>query len=114
MSAAKQLALSFDPTIADRFEQFHKDNPQVYDTLIRLAREWMKQTGGRKLGISALFERARWDLAIQTNADDFRLNNSYRSFYARLLMHENPDLRGLFDLRVSEADEWLQTLGRTA
>ncbi|OBK92620.1 hypothetical protein A5646_03325 [Mycobacterium sp. 1245499.0] len=109
-----QLTLSFDPTIADRFEAFHRDNPQVYTTLLRLAREWVAQTNGRKLGISALFERARWDLALATSDPEFKLNNSYRAFYARLLMHENPDLRGLFDLRVSAADEWLQTLGRTA
>lgn len=109
-----QLSLSFGDSIAERFEIFHRDNPQVYDTLLRLAREWTRQTGGRKLGISALFERARWDLALATSDPDFKLNNSYRAYYARLLMHENPDLRGLFDLRVSAADDWLQTLGRTA
>lgn len=114
MSAAKQLTLSFDPTIADRFEAFHKDNPRVYETLVRLAREWVKQTGGRTLGISALYEVARWQLSLATTDPDFKLNNDYRSFYARLIMHENPDLRGLFELRVSAADEWVMTLGRTA
>ncbi|OCB57664.1 hypothetical protein A5677_17015 [Mycobacterium malmoense] len=111
---ARQLELSFDPTIADRFVEFHRSNPNVYATLLRLAREWVQQTGGKKIGIGALYERARWELAITTNDPDYRLNNDFRAFFARLIMYENPDLRGLFELRYSAADEWLASLGRTA
>lgn len=103
-----QLALVFDGTLAHRFEAFHEANPHVYDTLVRLARQWMQQTGRRKIGISMLFERARWDLAIQTNSPDFRLNNSYRAFYSRLIQAQESDLRDIFDCRASEADQWIR------
>ena len=102
-----QLLLVFDGTTAARFEEFHRTNPHVYRTLVRLAREWVDQKGQQKLGISMLFERARWDLAIETGADDFRLNNSYRAFYSRLIMAREPDLADLFELRHSQADQWV-------
>lgn len=102
-----QLALTFAATIAQRFEQFHAENPHVYTTLVRLAREWIVQTGQHKLAIATLFERARWDIVISTNDPEFRLNNNFRAFYARLMMSQEPDLAGLFEVRVSEADEWI-------
>lgn len=102
-----QLLLVFDATMADKFVRFHEDNPHVYMTLRRLAREWVSRTGRRKLGIGALFERARWDIAIATNDPEFRLNNNFRAFYARLLMRQEPDLDGLFELRPSLADQWV-------
>lgn len=101
-----QLTL-FAPPIAQRFTQFHASNPAVYTTLVRLAREWVQRTGRHKLGIATLFERARWELVITTNDPEFRLNNSYRAWYARLIMRQEPDLAALFDLRASEADDYI-------
>lgn len=107
-----QLALTFAQTMPERFEEFHADNPNVYGTLVRLAREWVKRTGRHKLGIATLFERARWEIALVTNDPEFKLNNNWRAFYARLIMSQEPDLADLFDLRASEADEWIA--GRVA
>ena len=104
-----QLPLLFCGTTAAAFEDFHRSNPHVYRTLVRLAREWVNETGARKLGIKSLYEVARWRLAIETSDAEYRLNNSYTPFYARLLMAENPELDGLFDLRASSADNWILT-----
>lgn len=103
-----QLLLVFDGTTAARFEEFHRHNPNVYRTLVRLAREWVNTTGRNKLGISVLFERARWDLAIEAQSEDFKLNNSYRAFYSRLIHMQEPDLNGLFELRRSKADQFFE------
>jgi hypothetical protein len=107
---SNQLSLTFDQDTAARFETFHANNPNVYDVLLRLAREWVAATDGRKIGIGALTERARWELVVTTNDPDYRINNNFRAFYARLLMLRNQDLRGLFDLRSSAADEWCLSL----
>lgn len=109
MSDDQQLTLTFAVTLADRFETFHEANPNVYVTLVRLAREWVATTGRHKLAIATLFERARWDLAISTNDPEFRLNNNFRAFYARLIHEQEPDLDRLFELRTSEADHWIAT-----
>lgn len=102
-----QLALAFDPSIAQRFEDFHETNPHVYTTLVRIAREWITRTGRHKLGIATLFEVARWQIAIATNDPEFRLNNSYRAYFARLIMCHEPDLADVFEIRTSEADLWI-------
>jgi len=81
-----------------RFEAFHAANPRVYATLVRLARE-ARAVGHQRVGIAMLFEVARWQLSIQTTGDDFKLNNSYRSRFARLIMAQEPDLAGVFETR---------------
>jgi hypothetical protein len=105
---ADQLPLLFCGTTAAAFEEFHADNPHVYTTLVRLAREWVDSTGRRKLGIKTLYERARWEIAISTNSPDYQLNNNFTAFYARLIMRREPDLADLFDLRASAADNWIE------
>lgn len=97
-------------SISAKFDEFHRDNPQVYRILVELARQWVKGTGRYKLGIGALYERARWEIAIRTSDPDYKINNNFRAFYARLIMHREIDLAGLFELRTSEADDWLANL----
>lgn len=86
-------------TLLDRFNAFHAENPDVYDLLVRLAREY-RSVGHRKIGVKALYEVARWTHAIETGDLDFRLNNNYTAFYARLMLEQEPDLSGMFDLRT--------------
>ena len=109
MTAAGQICLPYGITTAERFESFHDENPIVYVTLVRLAREWVRRTGRHKLGIGALTERARWEIAMSTNAPDYKINNSFRAYYARLIMARCSDLADMFDLRASEADDWINT-----
>ncbi|HEX6579232.1 MAG TPA: hypothetical protein VF082_12780 [Jiangellaceae bacterium] len=97
------LDLLCPPSLAEKFRRFHEDNPHVYTALVTLAREWKSRTGGR-VGIAALFEVARWHMALETTSTP-KLNNSYRSFYARLIMASEPDLADVFEVRKSAADE---------
>lgn len=85
-------------TIKEAFDAFHAANPHVYAMLRKLALP-LAQQGRRKIGIGMLFEVLRWQYALQTRGDDFKLNNNYRSHYARLLMDREPALRGLFETR---------------
>lgn len=85
-------------TIDARFAQFHRENPIVYKTLVRLARE-ARDAGKTRVGIKALAERARWDLWLATRGDDFKINNSLISRYVRLIVAQEPDLAGMFELR---------------
>lgn len=86
-------------TIEAAFWRFHEANPQVYTRLVELARAWKKRRGGKKLGIGMLFEVLRWEVAMRTAGDQFKLNNNYRSLYARLIMDREADLAGIFDTR---------------
>ena len=83
---------------ARNFWRFHLENPHVYDTLVSLARSWAK-TGREKCGIGMLYEVARWQIAMRTVGEPLKLNNNYRSRYARLIMQREPDLADIFEIR---------------
>lgn len=87
-----------DNSIESQFRAFHKANPRVFAVLKRLSLAAVAR-GRRRLGIGALWEAMRWELSVQTDADDFKLNNNFRSRYARKLMDEVPELAGVFELR---------------
>lgn len=87
-------------TLDQQFAEFHEQNPHVYEMLRRLALDAARH--GRKLGIAMLFEVLRWQYAMNTNdqASEFKLNNNYRAFYARLLMEREPELADYFETRT--------------
>lgn len=91
-------------SIEGNFLAFHAANPWVYTALVRLARD-LHNSGRRKVGIGMLFEvlRWQWTRATTDQASDFKLNNNYRSRYARLIMRQEPDLDGVFDTRILHA-----------
>lgn len=81
-----------------RFEAFHRANPWVYDALVQLARD-LRARGHHKIGIGMLFEVLRWQYMRSTVGDEFKLNNSYRSRYSRLIESREDDLLGVFEKR---------------
>ena len=90
-------------TIQQRFEEFHKANPHVYQELVALCREAVSN-GKDKLGVRMVWEVARWNLIVKTQQNsDFKLNDHYHSRYARLIMDQEQDLRGIFELRSLKA-----------
>lgn len=84
--------------LESRFWAFHEANPKVLAELKRLALRAIGR-GHKRIGIGALWEVMRWNLTIETNDPDFKLNNNYRSRYARLIMGAVPELEGAFELR---------------
>ena len=90
-------SLPTDLTTAQKFALFHESNPEVYENLVAMAR----QTGSRVIGIGMLYEVLRWN-HITSNTDDhseFNLSNNYKPHYARLIMRQEPDLRGKFKIK---------------
>lgn len=82
-----------------KFQEFHRINPHVYEILVRLARE-AKEAGKTKISVVLLVQVARWELMFQTESNDgFKINNSFTSRYARLIMNNEEDLDGFFELR---------------
>jgi hypothetical protein len=85
------------------FLAFHKAHPEVYEVLCKLAREQLRR-GRKHLGISALYERCRYEFGMGDKATAPHLNNNHRAFYARLMMAQEPDLAGVFELRKQRRD----------
>lgn len=85
-------------TLAERFMVFHRTNPQVYQALRQLALN-LVATGRRRGSIKQLFEVLRYEYALRTQGSEYKLDNNYHSRYARLLMENEPALRGWFETR---------------
>ena len=91
-------------TTTDKFYTFHKSNQHVYKNLVAMARQYRRRHGkNSKVGIKMLWEKLRWDYRMSTDHCEFKLNNNYPAYYARLIMQANDDLNGVFELRERSA-----------
>lgn len=97
VTAQLTLAVDRKRTIDEAFAVFHAENPQVYAELRMLALR-ARRRGATRIGIGMLFEVLRWRQTLRTDGDAYKLNNNYRSRYARMLMRE-PELAGCFETR---------------
>lgn len=89
-----------------QFETFHKQNPVVWALFRKAVLERILK-GFKHYSVNAVFEHIRWesDVATKTGSSEFKLNNNYRPFYARMFHDQFPDHEGFFRTReqVSKA-----------
>lgn len=82
-----------------RFKSFHEANPHVYTWLEEKALELVR-AGRSRIGVAELIEDLRYVPSLFTKGEAaFKLNNSYRAFYARLLVHRRKELEPVIQLR---------------
>lgn len=98
MTAQLQLPFCDEKTPEEKFRDFHARHPEVYRELKRRAFE-LRKRGWTRWGIRNLWERMRYEFAIEQTLDDFKLNNNHAPYYARLLMENEPALAGFFETR---------------
>lgn len=105
--AARSVLTLFDvvdlphtATPRERFEAFHQRNPRVLTELERMT-ALMVRRGRKRIGIKMLFEVLRWNYYLTTDDPDseYRLNNNYTAYYARLIIARHPEWGDVFVLR---------------
>lgn len=88
------------------FEQFHRDNPRVYEMFKEYTREIIR--AGRRRGLKdeaiktsakLIINRIRWEVYMETLTDDFKINDAFTSRYARLFAVDFPSWGHLFEFR---------------
>jgi ABC-type proline/glycine betaine transport system substrate-binding protein len=84
--------------LKQKWWEFHKANPQVYELFKRFTFEALR-SGRKNYSAYAIFQRIRWHSEIETQGDDFKLNNNHQPYYARLFMHDHPQYDGFFRTR---------------
>jgi hypothetical protein len=109
IQARGQMTLDLQPIVTpkhvagathqERFEAFHALNPWVLTVLEKLTRDYLA-AGRSRVGIGMLFEVLRWQYGRHTTGDEFRLNNNYRSRYARALIDKHPEWDAVFETRA--------------
>lgn len=100
-AARRERATERATSIEARFVAYHAEHPDVYVKLRELGRDLIER-GYKRLGIGMLWETLRYFTMLGADVPDedrFRLNDHYRSRYARLLMEQEPEFVGVFELR---------------
>lgn len=107
MKTEQQLEINWGDLPADLtegFREYHQKNPQVYHRLVALIKG-LVQHGNNKIGMGMLFEVLRWEHFMKIDTDEpFKLNNSYRAFYTRLIEKKHPEWTGILTKRKSASD----------
>lgn len=88
-------------TTQARFEKFHAAHPEVYRRLVVMSYR-VKRSGRDKWAISNLWEVLRWEsqiVGLPDATESFKLNDHYKSRYARRIMEREPELDGFFEVR---------------
>lgn len=86
-------------SIDERFALFNSHHPEVYAELVRMARAKVAQ-GRRRISVKGLCEALRESDRFASVTDgEFKINNSYTSRYARMMVEREPDLADVIELR---------------
>ena len=99
VTVERQVIMEADgQSIQHRFEGFHKAHPEVYNHFKRFAFEVINRK--RKIGAKGIMERVRWEVSIVRDAgEEFKINNTYTSRYARMFREEFPGRSSFFATR---------------
>jgi hypothetical protein len=88
-----------DPTLIERFVQYHAGNPHVYREFASRAHH-MKNVRERKhYSQWTIICSVRYDIDKETKNHVFKINNDFIALYVRLLIHDSPEYDGFFELR---------------
>jgi hypothetical protein len=90
--------------LEERFEEFHRNNPHIYDMLVELSRKMKAKKNLYQWSIYAAYELVRYQWNCHTRSfDDYKLPNEYRPLYSRLIMTNESDLDGFFRIKGSQS-----------
>jgi hypothetical protein len=86
-------------TLTDKFNQYHRDNPQVYELFKRFTFMAIKR-GHNRLSAWMIANRIRWETSIETfSVDEYKISNDYIALYARMFMRDHPEYDGFFKIK---------------
>ena len=85
--------ISLFSDIDHKFAEFDRQHPEVYQHFCRLAKKAMSY-GRERIGAKQIIEVIRWEVFLDHEDREFKINNNFTSRYARKFMkeHNSPDL----------------------
>jgi hypothetical protein len=86
--------------MADIFLTYHRKFPEIWNHFERLSlKVW--ETGRRKYGAQTIVHNIRWHVEIEERGEDFKINNEFIAYYARVFLMKYPEAAeiGFFELR---------------
>lgn len=91
-------------SIRDGFAEYHKKNPHVFATFEREALAAIA-AGNKKLSSKLIINYIRWNEIRESTGKNFRINDAYQSYYARLFVTKHPEHIDVFNFRKLRNEE---------
>lgn len=85
--------------LESEFLDFHRENPVVYELFKKFTRMLLDRGYGHH-SADAVLHRIRWATMVETSDPEFKINNNFSAYYARLWMRDFPEHDGFFRCRV--------------
>ena len=90
-------------TQKERWWEWHRKNPHVYQMFERFAFEAIRK-GHEHLSAWLIVNRIRWESTVVTKGEDFKVSNDFIAYYARLFHALNPEHAGFFKTHKLKED----------
>lgn len=86
-------------TLQEKFNESHAKNPEIYELFKKYTFEVMGK-GFKNFGAHTILHRIRWYSDVESNGEEFKINNNYSAYYSRLFMKDFPEHEGFFRTRT--------------
>ena len=90
------LAAGYEIAKVVKFIDAHAASPEVWQTFERITLGLIE--AGKKAGAIDVLGRARWETHIE-GGKDWKVNNNYAPYYARIFAAKYPEYRDFFEFR---------------
>lgn len=91
-------------SIRDGFNLFHSENPHIFKSFEKAALRAIGR-GRKKLSAKLIINWIRWNELFRTSDLNFKINDAYQSYYARLFVQIHPKHSGVFEFRKLRNEE---------
>ena len=81
----------------DKFERYHKENPEIWDQFKEATFALIK-VGRKHFSADAILHSIRFNTVLR-GGTDFKINNNYSSMYSRLFTANFPEHKDFFEQR---------------
>ena len=80
---------------------WHKQNPVFFDLFEKFAFQAINK-GHKRLSGWLLANRVRWETAIVTTGDDYKISNDFIALFTRLFVVRHPQQQNFFKIKFSK------------
>ncbi len=91
-------------SIRDGFNEFHNENPHIYIEFEAQALRAIER-GREKISAKLIINWIRWNHFLKSSDQNFRINDAYQSYYARLFAEKHPEYADVFEYRKLRNEE---------
>jgi hypothetical protein len=81
-----------------QFIRWHSEHRDVWESFEQFSLA-AAGAGRRHYGAMAILNRVRWHAEIEKRSDDFKVNNNWAPYYARIFVWKYPELSDLFSTK---------------